>query len=93
MTIRDLSQAGFGIISPNSQGETYYIGVSCLGGKKQYDGKYVFNFDVTDKFFQDYVRIEKWWGNDFFSLNLLSLEFEENYSFLNFEDYEKALSN
>ena len=93
MTIRDLSQAGFGIISPSSQGDTYYIGVSCLEGKKQYDGKYVFNFDVKDKFFQDYVKIEKWWGNDFFSLNSLGLEFEENYSFFNFEEYEKALSN
>lgn len=39
------------------------------------------------------VRIEKWWGNDYFSLNYLGIEFEENYSFFNFEDYIKALSN
>jgi len=92
MTIRDPSLSGFGIISPGSQGDTYYIGVSCVEGKKQYDGNYVVNFEVKDKGFQEYVKIEKWWGNEYFSLNVLSIEFEENYSFFNFEDYIKALS-
>ena len=93
MSIRDPSQSGFGLIGPSRQGNTHYIGISCLEGKKQYDGNYLFNFEVKDKEFQDYVRIEKWWGNDYFSLNYLGIEFEENYSFFNFEDYIKALSN
>ena len=59
MSIRDPSQSGFGMISPSRQGNTHYIGVSCLEGKKQYDGNYVFNFEVKDKEFQDFVKIEK----------------------------------
>lgn len=93
MSIRDPGGAGFGIISADSQGQYNGIGVSCLEGKKQYDGSYLFNIDVKDKDFHDYVRVERWWGNDIFSLNNLRLEFVEYSSFFNYEGYEEALLN
>ena len=67
------------------------ITVGGENGKKEYDGTYTYNIDISYKDYNDYVEIQKWWGNEYVIFNYFSLEFEQNYTFFDFNLYKNAL--
>ena len=81
---------GFGITGFDSDGNWISITVSGGNGKKEYDGTYTYNIDISYKDYNDYVEIHKWWGNEYVIFNYFSLEFEQNYIFLDFNLYKNA---
>ena len=88
-----LYNVGFGIASNNKNGSLIGEAVSGTLGKKQYDGSYTFTKDVSEKVYNDFIKIEKWWGIEYISLNYLILEFDKSYTFFNFKEYIKNYSN
>ena len=89
--IKQLYDVGFGIASNDKSGN--WIGEKVIGtkGKRQYDGSYIFNVDVSKKDYNNYVQIQKWWGNDYIIFNYLSLEFDKKYNILDLNSYKAAL--
>ena len=35
-------------------------------GKRQYDGSYTFTIDVSNQDYNNYVQLQKWWGNEYY---------------------------
>ena len=83
-----LGEIGFGVTGFNSLGE--WIGVQVGGelGKKEYDGSYTFNIDISSNGFNNYIEVQKWWGHDLIIFNRLSVEYEKSYIFLDFNSYK-----
>ena len=77
--------------SINSNGG--WVGESIGGatGIKGYDGSYTYTFDVSDRDFNNYIQIQKWWGQQFITMNYLTVIFEESQIFINYKEYKKAL--
>ena len=88
-----LYNTGFGIASNNKNGA--WVGEAVAGnlGKRQYDGSYLFTTDVSSKDYNDYIKIEKWWGIEFITINYLTLEFDKIYTFFDFKEYKKNFAN
>ena len=82
------SEIGFGITGFNTSGEWIGIQVGGEEGKKQYDGSYTFNIDISHKGFNNYIEIQKWWGNEKIIFNKFSVEYEKSYTFFDFDSYK-----
>ena len=93
ITTNLLYNVGFGIAS--SDKNKIWIGESISGnkGKKQYDGSYTFIIDISNRDYNDYIEINKWWGGDLIRFNYLTLEFEQTYTFFNFKEYKNNAQN
>ena len=61
-------------------------------GKKQDDGTYLFTIDVSDKDFNDYVQVQRWWGNDNIEIISASVEFEGSAKTIDYKAYKAAIS-
>ena len=88
-----LYNAGFGVVSSDKNGNWVGQSVGANQGKKQYDGSYTFTIDVSEKDYNDYIQIEEWWGYENISLNYLTIEFEKKYTFFDYNEYKKYLTN
>ena len=91
LSTRDLYSVGFGIESLNSGGGWIGEGIRGNNGKKEYDGSYTYSIIITNKDFNDQIRITKWWGKEHITFNYLSIEYEQSYTFFNFDEYIKAV--
>ena len=89
--IHELNLVGFGIASNDKSGNWIGDQVDGTKGKRQYDGSYTYTFDSSNKDYNNFVQIQKWWGHDNIILNYLSLEFDKNYTILDFNSYKEAL--
>ena len=82
---------GFGIASNDKSGNWIGTRISGSIGKRQYDGSYTFTFDASNKDFNDFVQIQKWWGNDNIVFNYLSIEYDKSHIILDYNSYREAL--
>ena len=91
LSTSEIWNCGFGMASINSNGG--WVGESIGGatGIKGYDGSYTYTFDVSDRDFNNYIQIQKWWGQQFITMNYLTVIFEESQIFINYKEYKKAL--
>jgi hypothetical protein len=86
-----LWSVGFGVVSTDKKGLEIKIQISGTEGKKEYDGSYTFTIDVTNIEICNSVEVQKWWGYDDAIINFLTVEFNQNYTFFNFDAYKSAL--
>jgi hypothetical protein len=93
ITANNLWEFGFGISSSDKYGG--WVGESVNGyvGVKEYDGTYTYVIDVRDKDYNNDIQIQKWWGNEFITINYLTVEFEGNHYSFDYKGYKNALSN
>ena len=92
IVVKPLYNAGFGVVSSDKNGLWIGEGLSTNEGKKQYDGSYTFTVNVIDKDYNDYIEIQKWWGNEYITFNYLTIEFEQNFTIFNYKEYKNQLS-
>ena len=62
-------------------------------GKKQYDGSYSYNIDISYKGFNNFIELQKWWGHDYIIFNTFSIEYEKTYTLFDFSSYKNEQSN
>ena len=84
---------GFGISSFNKNGAYIAIPIAGEKGRKQDDGSYTFFVDIKDEDFNQEIKIEKWWGQDYTTLNYLTLIYDKEYILFNYYEYKNAISN
>mgnify|MGYP002624260009 FL=1 len=82
---------GFGVASADSTGKWFGDPVGGAEGVKQTDGTYTFTVDVSQKDFNDYVQVQRWWGNDNITINYATVEFEGTAKRLDYNAYKAAL--
>ena len=83
---------GFGLITNNKYGNSVQIQVNGDTGEKKYDGSYIFTIDVSNNDNNDFIQVEKWWGNEFIFFNYLTVEFSESHTFFDYNSYIKLNS-
>jgi hypothetical protein len=88
LTTKYPSEVGFGITGFNTTGDWIGIQVGGEEGKKQYDGSYTYIIDISYKRFNNYIEVQRWWGEDKIIFNRFSVEYEKNYTFLDFSSYK-----
>ena len=86
-----VAECGFGITSINKNGGWTGEGIWCGIGVKQYDGTYIYTYDIRDKDFNDNIQIQKWWGHDLITINYLTVEFKESHLTINYKSYKNDL--
>ena len=92
ITIDDRGSVGFGVSSFDKNGVWTGEGYSGIIGERKFDGTYTFTIDISNKDYHNEITIAKWWGNDFIIFKYLTIEFEEKYTFFNFDSYFKVIS-
>ena len=88
----ELWRCGFGMASLDSKGGWVGETIGGEAGNKGYDGSYTYTFDVSNKDFNDYIQIQKWWGQEFITMNYLTVIFKETQIFLDYKEYKKNLA-
>jgi hypothetical protein len=83
----------FLIFSFDSFGRIFEINFEKSHGKKQYDGTYVYTIDVTKIKLYEYLQVTKYYGEQFFTLNNLTVEFEESFQSIDDKSFKNAISN
>jgi len=91
ITTNNLWDFGFGISSSNKYGGWAGESVNGFVGVKEYDGTYTYVIDVRDKDYNNEVQIQKWWGNEFITINYLTVEFEGSHYSFDYKGYKDAL--
>ena len=86
-----LWSVGFGVVSTDKKGLDIKIKISGTEGKKEYDGSYTFTIDTTNIEICNSVEVQKWWGYDEAIINYLTIEFNQNYTIFNYDEYKLAL--
>ena len=83
---------GFGVASADSTGKWFGDPLGGTEGVRQSDGTYTFSVDVSKKDFNDYVQVQRWWGNEHITINYVTVEFEGTAQKLDYKRYKAALS-
>ena len=83
----------FIVFSFDSIGNYFEINFKKTDGKKHYDGTYVFTIDVSKIKFYEYIQVTKQYGEQFITLNNLTVEFEESFQSIDYKSYKTAISN
>ena len=93
LTTRYSSEVGFGIGGFDKNENWIDIEVRGDKGKKQYDGSYSYNIDISYKEFNNFIELQKWWGHDYIIFNTFSIEYEKTYTLFDFSSYKNEKSN
>ena len=88
LTTKNLYEVGFGITGFDTKGDWLGIRVGGEEGKKQYDGSYTYNIDISNNGFNNYIEVQKWWGSEKIIFNRLNVEYEKSYTFFDFSSYK-----
>ena len=62
-------------------------------GKKNFDGSYTYIIDVSKRDFNDYVEVQKWWNPEYSTFVYLTIEFDKEYTFLNYTEFKRVYNN
>ena len=84
-------EVGFGVASVDKNGKWFGIKILGQNGNKEYDGTYTYNIDLSNEDINNYVEIQKWWGNDYIIFNNFSIEYNQTYKFFDYEAYKSEL--
>ena len=60
--------------------------------KKQYDGTYIIEIDVSKRECFDYIQATVIWGKEYITLINLTVEFKESFQFIDYKSFKKAIS-
>jgi endoglucanase len=93
LTTKYPSEVGFGIGGFDKDENWIDIEVSGDEGKKQYDGSYTYDIDISYKGFNNFIELQKWWGHDYIIFNTFSIEYEKTYTLFDFSSYQNEKSN
>ena len=85
------SEVSFDIITADKNGNWYLDSITGKIGKKQYDGSFMYIYDISNKDYNEYIRIYKRSGKDYVTLNYLSVEFNESFIYFNYKAYKSDL--
>jgi len=83
----------FTIYTYDAFGNSFKIKYEKSNGKKQYDGTYIFTIDVSKIECYEYIQVSKSFGNQYITLNNLTVEFEDNFQSIDYKSYKAAISN
>ena len=75
----------------DSKNEWSEILIEKEDGKKQYDGTTLFNIDVSRFDCYNYIEVKIFFGEEYITLNNLTVEFEENFISLDYKSYKSAV--
>ena len=85
------SEVSFDIVTADKNGNWYLDSITEKIGKKQYDGSFMYIYDISNKDYNEYIRIYKRSGKDYVTLNYLSVEFNESFIYFNYKAYKSDL--
>ena len=93
ITTKNLSEVVFGIGGFDK--DENWIGIEIKGdkGKRQYDGSYIFSIDISNKGFNNFIELQKWWQHDKIIFISFSVEYEQSYILFDFSSYKNEQSN
>ena len=85
----DLSESEISVSIYIYKKDRDWIEIECnKGGKRQYDGSLTYTIDTTNMECYYYVEELSWWGNEYVTLNYLTVIYEEKYNFLDYRSYK-----
>ena len=93
ITIRNTSEVGFLILGIAENEKQIKIEVRGDKGKKQYDGSYYYNIDISHYNFNDYIELQKYVGNDYIIFKSFSVEYEKSYTSFDYNLYKSRQNN
>ncbi len=88
----NIHSVGFGLCSINSSGDWYGAPIAGSLGEKIYDGTYTYTIDASNRDFNNYIEIQKWWGIQYITFNYLRVDFKQNYNFFDYSEYIKQVN-
>ena len=88
----DYKSVGFGLCTITSSGEWYGERIDGSIGEKVYDGTYTFTIYASNRDFNNYIEIQRWWGSEHITFNYLRVDFNQNYNFFDYNEYIKQVN-
>ena len=61
--------------------------------KGESKNSYTFTIDVSERDCNNYIQLQKWWGNDYITINYLTIELEESVISIDYKPYKNAISS
>jgi endoglucanase len=83
----------FGFQTNKKNGNYYNEVINGVVGKKNFDGSYTYTLDVSKKDCYDYIEIQKWWNEEYSTFVYLTIEFDKEYTFLNYTEFKRVYNN
>ena len=80
----------FGILSNDKHNKYFTQQINGETGVKK-GSSYIYTIEAGKKEYYDHIEIQKWWNKEFSTLNYLSVEFKNKYSFLDYTAYKNSL--
>ena len=83
----------FGLMTNKKNGFHNTEQVDWPAGKKNFDGSYTYTVDVSKKDYNDYIEVQKWWNNECSTFVYLTIEFDKEYTFLNYTEFKRVYND
>ena len=84
---------GVGILVKDKNGLWMSEMIPGSEGKKQDDGTYTFFIDIKDKDYNEFIQVERWWGQDYITFKYFTIIYDKEYADFNYIEYKNAISN
>ena len=81
----------FSVSSIDKDNNIFDIQLGKENAQKQYDGTTLFNIDVSRFDCYNYIEVNIFFGEEYITLNNLTVEFEENFISLDYKSYKSAV--
>ena len=91
LTTKYPSEVGFKIGGFDKNENWIEIEVKGDKGKKQYDGSYTYNIDISYKEYNNFIELQKYMGKDYIIFNSFSIEYDKIYTFFNYSSYKNSI--